>query len=191
MDQPDTRPTQCIGLPELELISIISKNDEFFAYVNETSSLASCRQVLEDLDAYILSAGPFDGVMAFSLGASLAATLMVRSIQLHNTPPFRCAIFFCGGTPGDPSATSQDEFRLLSYPADGEIIGVPTAHIWGKNDPGNPSYGPILSQLCRRHLKSIFVHEGGHEIPGSKDRAVLARTVECIRTTIDRALMFH
>ena len=130
--------------------------------------------------------------MAFSMGASLAATLVVRNAQQRLPPSFRCCIFFCGGTAGDPATlAAQGGARLLSYASDGEVIGVPTAHVWGKNDPRNPDCGPVLSLLCRSQLRSIFVHEGGHEIPGSRDRVALLKAVECIRRTIDKALTSH
>ena len=153
--------------------------------------MASCRQVLQELDAYVTAAGPFDAVMAFSMGASLAATLMVRSSKLHATPPFSCAVFFCGGVPSDPLALDQNQSRQLSYSSDGEIIGIPTAHIWGKNDPRASSFGSMLSQLSNSKLRTIYVHDGGHEIPGARDRVTLMKAVDCIRTTVERAHTLH
>lgn len=129
--------------------------------------------------------------MAFSVGALLAATLMVRNSQRSINPPFRCAVFLCGGIPGDPSALAQNDIRLLNYAADGEIISVPTAHIWGKNDPQVSFFGPELSRLSNSRLKSIFIHEGGHEVPSAKDRPALMRAVNCIQTTIEKVHTFH
>lgn len=165
-------------------------DDEFFAYFDDVSP-ASCRQALEDLEAYIQSAGPFDGLMAFSIGAVLGATLLVQKSQTNAPLPFRLAIFFCGGAPGDPAALYEDRFRILDGAFDGELLHLPTAHIWGKNDPRNPSWGPQLASLCSSHLESIFVHERGHDIPSWHDLVGLERTVQCIQRTIDRAITLH
>ncbi|EPQ28949.1 uncharacterized protein PFL1_03749 [Pseudozyma flocculosa PF-1] len=69
---------------------------------------APTRENLEEAYAYvltyILSKGPgfFDGIMGFSQGAALAATLAIR----HQDKLFRFAAFLCGGRPFDP-ATGQ------------------------------------------------------------------------------------
>lgn len=153
--------------------------------------MASCCEALDDLDAYIRSAGPFDGVMAFSAGGILASTLIVRNAQQHALPPFGCAIFFCSGGPCDPSALARGEVSPLSYIRNEEVIDIPTAHIWGRNDPRNLTYGSLLSELCRTQLKSVFVHEGGHEIPGARDRVALSKAVGCVRSTVDKIHTLH
>ena len=169
---------------------ISSPNESFFTYYDETS-VASCLEALDDLEAYIFSAGPFDGVMAFSAGGILASTLIVRNAQQHTLPKFGCAIFFCGGGPCDPSALARGEVIPLSYALNGEVISIPTAHIWGANDPRNHTYGPTLSELCRTQLKSVFVHEGGHEVPGARDRVALSKAVACVRNTVDKIHTLH
>jgi predicted esterase len=162
----------------------------------DDKSRESCVRALEDLENFLQEEGPFDGVMAFSQGAGLAASLMIhRSQQAHKFPegssslPFRFAIFFCGGVPEDPAPVSSGEGtrRLLSYDEDGEIIDIPTAHIWGKNDDLYPTFGPVLSKLCAQNEREDFVHDGGHEIPGPKDPKAVARTVQIIKRTLARA----
>jgi predicted esterase len=130
--------------------------------------------------------------MAFSQGASLAATLMIRTSQqgaegrIH--PPFKCAIFFSGGIPGDPVALGHDQIRALDYATDGELIHVPTAHIWGANDRQRPTFGPILSKLSNAALRTVYIHNGGHEVPGPRDQVALSSTVKAIQKTIDMVL---
>ena len=53
---------------------------EYFAYFDDTSA-ASCSKALEYLETYIIAEGPFDGVLAFSQGASLASTLMIHNFK--------------------------------------------------------------------------------------------------------------
>ncbi|KAL9636599.1 MAG: hypothetical protein Q9204_002195 [Flavoplaca sp. TL-2023a] len=164
-----------------------SGGDKFFAYFDEASA-GSCRQSLIDLDAYIESAGPFDGLMAFSMGAVLGATLLVQRVQKNAVLPFRLAIFFCGGVPGDPSALDHNKIRFLNSASDGEILHLPTAHVWGKNDSGSLTWGPGLAELCNGQLATTFTHDGGHEIPGWNNSAGLERTVQCIQRAINRAI---
>lgn len=156
------------------------------------NSVSSCTAALDDLEDYIAAEGPFDGVMAFSQGAGLAATLMVRKLlqepmQQRLNPLFKCAIFFSGGLPGDPAALRKNQLRPLSFDIDGEVIDVPTAHIWGSNDQQYPTFGHVLSQLCKLEMRAVFIHQGGHEIPGSNSKDAVTATVQAIRRTIAKA----
>ncbi|KAI9842655.1 MAG: hypothetical protein M1837_007022 [Sclerophora amabilis] len=176
--------------PEIE--DLFPGDEEFFTYFDATSSL-SCRTALDDLEAYITAEGPFDAVMAFSQGASLAATLMVRQLQREPAnrpvqPFFKCAVFFSGGIPADPATLPGEELRPLDYATDGEVIHVPTAHIYGSNDQQYPTFGPVLSKLCDAKMRTVFVHEGGHEVPGTRLKDAVSGAVNAIRKAVDMAL---
>ncbi|ROV86859.1 hypothetical protein VMCG_10814 [Cytospora schulzeri] len=165
--------------------------DECLQYVDYNST-ESCLKGLHDLEKLVDEEGPFDGVMSFSLGATLAASLMVHKLlkdpRMERLQPiFRCAIFFCGGIPEVISEGNHAERRTLSFEADGELIDVPTAHIWGANDQLYPTFGVVLSQLCNENKKSVFVHQGGHEIPGPKDPDSLQQAIRVIKRAIERA----
>lgn len=127
--------------------------------------------------------------MAFSQGAGLAASLMIKKIrqdriQQRLYPMFKFAVFFCGGVPIDPG-----EFRLMDFKHDGELIEIPTAHIWGEADRLYPSFGPVLSHLCKRGgMREIYIHGGGHEIPGPHALDAVAKVVDAVNRTIDRAV---
>lgn len=171
----------------------MSAGDEFFQYAEETSA-ESCLKAIDDLEDYVRSDGPFEGVMAFSQGAGLAATLMIRKykkdpIGQRLSPLFKCAIFFCGAVPEDPCVVAQGNVRrLMRAEDDGEVIEIPTAHIWGKNDQLYPNFGPVLSGLCKKSVRAHLLHEGGHEVPGPKYPDALKDAVRCIERTIKRAL---
>ena len=132
--------------------------------------------------------------MAFSQGAGLAATLMIRKMNQDPvgqrlSPLFRCAVFFCGAGPEDPGAVTGGRVRrLMKVEDDGEVIETPTAHVWGRNDGMYPHFGPVLSGLCRKSLREDLVHEGGHEVPGPRNPEHLKQTVRYIERTIERAL---
>jgi len=178
----------------LGIESLVSPHDEFFSYFDDTSPPAALvndsLQAFLDLDAYIETNGPFDAVMAFSHGAALAAAYIINWTVKSPLPhsPFACAIFFSGGVPIDPAGMSQGIVRLMDGSTDGEIITIPTAHIWGSKDKLYPTYGPVLRDLCRKDTRSVCVHDGGHDIPGagSKDDAVI-KAVHVIRRTIAHA----
>ncbi|KAL8958781.1 MAG: hypothetical protein Q9193_004226 [Seirophora villosa] len=189
--------------------SFASSAAEGFLQYADGSDPASCLRALKDLESYVDEEGPFDGVMAFSQGAGLAASLLIYRMQkkprqARSSPPFRCAVFFSGGVPEDPSDVEaaaradaeQREMtfgeeklvprRLMSVEQDGEIIEIPTAHIWGRADDLYPTFGPVLSQMCKIGQREIFVHDGGHEIVGAKDQIALQKAVRVINRTIAR-----
>ncbi|MCJ1352681.1 MAG: hypothetical protein MMC33_002665 [Icmadophila ericetorum] len=170
--------------------SIASKDDDFYAYLDETN-VEGCLEALDDLETYIMKEGPFDGVMAFSAGAGFIASLMIRRrrqnpTREHLNPLFKCAIFFSGGVPGELSVDGS-KIGLLSFDTDGELIEIPTAHIWGANDQLYPTFGPVLSKLCKKETRAVFIHDGGHELPASEDKQAVGKSLEVIGTTIERA----
>jgi len=50
------------------------------------------------------------------------------------------------------------------------VIGIPTVHIMGTNDPWI-GYSKALVRLCRKELARVAFHAGAHEVP--RDRASL------------------
>jgi hypothetical protein len=59
---------------------------------------------------------------------------------------------------------------------------MPTAHVWGKTDPYADA-ARELSMLCRSDTKSVFVHSGGHEVPGAGSKDAVTSIVNVIRRT--------
>lgn len=143
---------------------------------------------MNDLDGYIEAQGPFDGVIGFSLGAVLASSLLVRYTRLSTPIPFKLAIFFSGSLPSDPNGESNEEmgpeFKAIDT---GEFINIPTAHVWGRAERGEAGRPWTLRDACAEGMREELVHDGGHEIPGSKDRASVMSAVKAIRRTIWRA----
>lgn len=145
---------------------------------------------LAQLAGYIALEGPYDGVLAYSHGASLAATYIVQQAQLHPTSPlpFKCAIFLSGGIPADPSALDRNELRLLNPMRDGKPLMLPTAHVWGANDTLYPGTSAVLSELCDEGMKCVFVHDEGHTLPNGKVKEAVLSAARVIRRTVDKAL---
>lgn len=167
----------------IEIESLVSPGEEYFDYFEEDSA-ASLLKALNDLDNYVEIQGPFDGVIGFSLGAMLAATLLIRRARILAPVPFKLAIFFSGCPPSDPDGLVEGQFRAIHA---GELIKIPTAHVWGSVERGEADWPPALRDTCARELREEFVHDGGHEVPGSRDRASVMSTVQAIRRTVWRA----
>ena len=143
---------------------------------------------MSDLNSYLKNEGPFDGLIAFSQGAALAATFLVQNFrkdpqQKSISSSFKCAIFLSGGVPVDPDALSRGELIPLRAAEVGEVIPIPTAHIWGENDEMFPGSSESLKDLCITSGRSQFIHKGGHEIPvaGTGD---LTGTIHSIKRAI-------
>ncbi|KFY76981.1 hypothetical protein V499_03501 [Pseudogymnoascus sp. VKM F-103] len=73
----------------------------------EHLTLESLQQGYKWLLAYINENGPYDAVMCFSQGCSMASSLLLYNQSLYpNSPPlFKAAIFICGGVPLDVLAS--------------------------------------------------------------------------------------
>jgi hypothetical protein len=140
---------------------------------------------MNNLERYIEVRGPFDGVIAFSQGSALAATLLVR--QARRTPSasnLKLAVFFSGGIAADPDLLERGLIVPLDSGCAEEIILIPTVHIWGSIENGESEWPPKLLKLCGETLRDDFQHGGGHGIPGSKDHAAVTRIVQLIRRAI-------
>ncbi|KAI0147453.1 serine hydrolase-domain-containing protein [Xylariaceae sp. FL1272] len=150
--------------------------------------MESCAAALSDLEMYLALEGPFDGVLAFSQGAMLAATYLAwKETQDQNLGvtdrPFKFAVFFSAWDVYDGKLLHQGQARRMAEKTDGHVINIPTAHIWGRND--STSGNPIgVSQLCVATSRQVFVHEGAHEVPGSRMSSSVKASVRMIRRVI-------
>lgn len=127
-------------------------------------------------------------MIAFSQGAALASTLLVRyARQSQLSAPFKVAIFFSGGVAADPDLLTRDVIRPVDYEEAGQVVKIPSVHIWGSLDQGELAWPPRLRNLCVEQTREELQHGGGHEIPGSKNRAVVTCVVHLIRRAIWRA----
>jgi pimeloyl-ACP methyl ester carboxylesterase len=156
-------------------------------------SLESTAKAIAQLETYLEVEGPFDGVIGYSQGATLAATYLIRFAQLNPaaSPPFKCAIFFSGGHPVDPRLLDRGVLQLLKPEQPSPLLSLPTASIWGRNDPLWPGSSETLWRLCDPAARVSFVHDEGHDIPGGRAKDAVMGSVGAIRRTIDRALMAH
>ena len=105
------------------------------------------------------TSGPYDGLLGFSEGASIAANLLIDQRYAAHRRPFKCAIFLSGFPPFDHS---NGNFHLADDSS--EIIRIPTGHILGAKDPARP-LSKALFNLCDKNTASFYEHGQGHNIP--------------------------
>lgn len=170
--------------------NLTSNQDEFFAYY-EPYSADSFRKAVNDLQDYISAEGPFDAIIAFSQGASLAAALLLEmqlDAAMSENPrpkPVSCAIFFAGRLPYVDAASGQTVDSRHTV-AEDAVIDMPTAHIWGANDDLEPGQPQALAKICKSEDMFTFIHEGGHDIPGAGNDEAVTGTIRAIRRALDQ-----
>ena len=161
--------------------NLLRPKEGCFAYFERSAE--SLRLALQDLESYVNSEGPFDAVMGFSEGASIAASYIASKRDESNANLlFKCALFICAVDVWDPRGPG----KVLKASDLGEFIPIPAANIMGSQDQYYTS-SLDLSQACDARTREILDHEGGHEIPrGPKITTEMANMINVI---IDRALL--
>ncbi|KAL4934788.1 hypothetical protein BDV06DRAFT_229449 [Aspergillus oleicola] len=147
---------------------------------------ADLTQPIKDLEKFIATEGPYDGVIAFSQGITAAATLIIRNTQEGKPIPFQCAIFFSPRMgPLDLGGSSRTR-RAVEIDPDTHrgVIKIPTALIWGSQDPNRVKTEEI-SPLFAPGCIETYIHSGGHEVPGTGSNEAVIRSVNVIRRAID------
>lgn len=173
--------TQAAHTPGIE--SLASKDHRFYSLWNpdEPSTLV---EALAQLDRYVEDEGPFDAVLGFSAGCTLASIYMMQKQQQGRQQPFKCAVFLSCG----PISTEMGLLGLQQGGPNGpnQRLRIPTAHIWGSADEVSTTSGAELFELCEAGPKrQMLVHDGGHEVP-RKD--YLTESVHVIRKVTSHAL---
>lgn len=108
-------------------------------------------QALDRVRDAVAAEGPFDGVLGFSQGATLAALLCLEP----SAPPFRFAVLIAGFLPHDPVYAA----RCAAHPAE-----VRTLHVSGAADERVPPERTLALAACFA-APAFHAHAGGHAIP--------------------------
>ncbi|KAF2686892.1 DUF341 domain protein [Lentithecium fluviatile CBS 122367] len=175
----------------IEIAGHYPSGDTYFGYY--TSDSESILQALDRLEVYIAEEGPFDGAIGFSQGATLLSTYLIKlgREQPGRIPPFRCAIFFSAAQPHDIIALADGVLKGVEPDAEGPLIRLPTAHMWGHKDTTYRTESEILCSMCEPSLRDTYVHGQGHEIPGPRAKEDVQFCLRTIRRTIDKAAVEH
>ncbi|KAF2469065.1 uncharacterized protein BDR25DRAFT_289247 [Lindgomyces ingoldianus] len=174
-----------------ELSNLSDPSEQHYAYYDIASPF-SFVTALDHLEAYILEEGPFDGVIAYSHGAGLAAMLLVREKYLKPSAPplFKVAIFFSPVSVYDPVAYQErQEVRVLDDVGGGPpAIDIPTVVVYGEGDPRMEECKGVKA-ICNSKYLWEYVHDGGHEVPGIGVKNAIPETVKVARRGITTACM--
>lgn len=117
------RELLCGGMHAGGAESPVSLPDLDDIYHNE-----SAQEALEYLYQIIEEEGPFDGIIGYSEGATIAATLILHEQMRFETegrePTFKCALFFAGWPPMDSTLS-----RIVLADESDLTITIPTCHV--------------------------------------------------------------
>lgn len=182
-------------------------------YLGELTDVGQYQDMLEDLAEEVTSQGPFDGVMGFSEGGIVAATLLLEDAR-RPFAGFKCGIFFSAAPPLDPDAIRAGAVRCMDPDTDGVALDVPTAHIYScrngpapsSTDTGGPAIprSPLETLWSERDWSSpgdvhgalvrlcdggeVSVHDHGHQVPGTAHPEALRGALRAINRTLERTL---
>ncbi|KAI9046006.1 uncharacterized protein KD926_005952 [Aspergillus affinis] len=153
----------------------MSPDEKAFSYVDPVDA-ESWIQAVEGLDQYVTNEGPFDGVIGFSAGASLAILWLLWRQQKQDIP-VKMGVFFS-------NAHGPDHLKELGVSLSSEDLNLPTAHIWGSCDDGQGQFTAKCGWgACKADRRSVYIHGKGHEIPTAPDD-----TIGMVKA-IDRAIL--
>ncbi|KAJ0117536.1 citrinin biosynthesis oxidoreductase [Diaporthe amygdali] len=124
--------------------------------------------------------GPWVGVLGFSQGAKMAASVLLR--QQENPAAlgglrragcdFRFGVLMAGRGPliqPDPDSAdwlgAGEKFDYASNLAAKRVLHVPTIHVHGMQDPGLDFHEVLLSEWCEPGTTKLIQWEGNHRLP--------------------------
>ncbi|KAI0179004.1 serine hydrolase FSH [Hypoxylon sp. FL1284] len=160
--------------------------DEFFGYV--AHDIDEDRELCDNMAELVENQGPFDGLMGFSEGGTVAAMMLIEDARHCSFGGFKCGVFFCAATPWDPDLVRAGTLKRADPDADGVLLKIPTAHIWSQTatvDESRVHEG--LSRLCDEKVREVFLHDLGHDVPGAKSEKGLAGALRAIEHVIENA----
>ena len=106
--------------------------------------------------------GPSPGILGFSHGADLAATVLANHIRISKaagrTCMFKMALFLCG----IPPHSFDGKGRLL-FDEVRQVFDLPTCHVIGASDHFIEA-SMALYNLCDPDTAVIFDHGKGHQL---------------------------
>lgn len=174
---------ECVNT-HIDVANLISPDDTFHAYFDPTSG-HSLLNALDDLDALVREADPpYDGVVGFSHGSTLAATLLTRPDQ-NAQPPFKMAVFLSPGMAANHASLNQDKIEILQPNTVYQRICIPTTLVYAEKDEVAPEQGVLLQGLCEEKVMHVAIHQLGHQIPGIKEKRDLEEAVTAIKLAIE------
>ncbi|KAI2604053.1 serine hydrolase FSH [Hypoxylon fragiforme] len=161
--------------------------DEFFGYV--AHDVDQDRELCDNMIEVVESQGPFDGIMGFSEGGTVAAMMLIEDARHGSFGGIKCGVFFCAAPPFDPDLIRDAVVRYADPDSDGVLLTVPTAHIWSRaSSAGEIAVHRALSQLCDEKVRELATHDLGHAVPGAKSEDGLAEALRAIEHVVEMGM---
>ncbi len=159
-----------------------------WAWPPSAGDLDSVADAFDAVEELIEDHGPFDGVLGFSQGASLAAGYIAHCAVARplESLPFRFAVLFsCSGLPElDGGGADSDTGAGSSA----KKLSLPSLHVCGEaDDEWLPRSRALVEQRCERGSAALVMHKGGHVIP--KDRPTVDRICREVERLLHRAMV--
>lgn len=124
--------------------------------------------------------------MGFSLGAALAATLLLRRGSQTGQAAFRSAVFLSGTLPGDWDLLEKGIMGFLQANQVKTPIQIPTVHAWDPEDPDHPGQSHGLLQMCSEKNRVQVQHGAGHGVPSREEEVgALAAAIKVMLASLD------
>ncbi|KAI1385363.1 serine hydrolase FSH [Hypoxylon trugodes] len=160
-----------------------------------------------DADDLAGATGPFVGILGFSQGAKMAASILfrqqIRASRLgraHAGSDFKFGVILAGRAPIvnlDPGvfqssmlvgagqvglSRSPDLMELVSG---NHILRIPTIHVHGLNDPGLNLHRELLEEYCDPMTTRLVEWSGGHRVPikGSDVKPLVDQIIDVAKLT--------
>ena len=112
--------------------------------------------------------GPFEGVLGFSQGAGVAASVLFEQAMQPDPerpePLFKFAVFIGGAQPWDIYDKELQPLRPVYAANYAARIDIPTAHIMGRKDLYREGAKSLLA-LCDARKAKVYDHQGSHMVP--------------------------
>lgn len=153
---------------------------------------ASLRKAMEDDDALAGATGPWVGLLGFSQGAKLAASLLYRQQQravehperVESVGNWRFGVILAGRGPLVALDLEACRSSMLDKPSsvtiamgdghvstsgdaagDGCLLRLPTLHVHGTLDPGLELHRQLLERCCAPGTTRLLEWPGDHRLP--------------------------
>ncbi|KAF1988943.1 hypothetical protein K402DRAFT_327594 [Aulographum hederae CBS 113979] len=129
--------------------------------------------------------GPFDGVIGFSQGATIAAAMLLHHHRQHPLdPPY--ALFKYSVLVSAAAIVDVDPIPILRDGKRRRLIQIPTLHVLGEEDDLFGE-GIAMSKICAPQIASVLVHKQGHVIP--RDPPTVKAVVKAVEALHHRAMI--
>ncbi|KAI5241782.1 hypothetical protein E4T42_07913 [Aureobasidium subglaciale] len=180
------------SLPGPDVLSVYRDCGPFKAWIRppmtaqESDSEAVMQTIIHDAQG---GCGPWVGILGFSQGAKVAASLLFHQQQ---NPGFGEEVFgrdlnfgslHAGRGPFLSFASSRYGHKFEPM----DLLNIPTIHVHGLQDPGLVLHRNLLEQFCERSVTRLVEWAGPHRLPiKTADVEAVVREIFALKSTWER-----